>query len=111
MPPGAQKEDPPVTDQGEKREGPYATSLPDTNKPSSTNPTPTTPTILKEPGVLHQKTTTPSGPDRTTDESLRVGTGAAVGFLLSTVAKLVCALVMIAFYAVSLWNALRVAPP
>ena len=48
---------------------------------------------------------------RTTDESLRVGTGAAVGFLLSTVAKLVCALVMIAFYAVSLWNALRVAPP
>ena len=55
MPPGAQKEDPPVTDQGEKREGPYATSLPDTNKPSSTNPTPNNPTILNQHGVLQPR--------------------------------------------------------
>jgi uncharacterized protein YqgC (DUF456 family) len=46
---------------------------------------------------------------RTTDESLRAGAGAAVGFLLSTIAKLACALVMIALYAVSVWNALRAA--
>ena len=38
---------------------------------------------------------------RTTDESLRAGAGAAVGFLLSTIAKLACALVMIALYVVS----------
>lgn len=48
---------------------------------------------------------------RTTDESLRAGAGAAVGFLLSTIAKLACALVMIALYAFSVWNALRVAAP
>jgi len=48
---------------------------------------------------------------RTTDESLRAGAGAAVGFLLSTVAKLACALAMIALYAVSVWNALRPAEP
>lgn len=45
---------------------------------------------------------------RTTDESLRAGAGAAVGFLLSTIAKLGCALVMIALYVISVWNALRV---
>ncbi len=45
---------------------------------------------------------------RTTDESLRAGAGAAVGFLLATIAKLACALVMIALYAFSVWNALRV---
>lgn len=46
---------------------------------------------------------------RTTDESLRAGAGAAVGFLLSTIAKLGCALVMIVLYAVSVWNTVRVA--
>lgn len=44
---------------------------------------------------------------RTTDESLRAGAGAAVGFLLSTIAKLACALVMIVLYAISVWNAAR----
>jgi uncharacterized protein YqgC (DUF456 family) len=44
---------------------------------------------------------------RTTDESLRAGAGAAVGFLLSTIAKLACALAMIAFYAASVWSSLR----
>jgi uncharacterized protein YqgC (DUF456 family) len=46
---------------------------------------------------------------RSTDDALRSGAGAAVGFLLSTVAKLACALAMVAFYAVSVWNALKVA--
>jgi uncharacterized protein YqgC (DUF456 family) len=46
---------------------------------------------------------------RSTDDALRSGAGAAVGFLLSTVAKLGCAVAMIAFYAVSVWNALKVA--
>lgn len=46
---------------------------------------------------------------RSTDDALRSGAGAAVGFLLSTVAKLGCALAMVAFYAVSIWNALKVA--
>jgi uncharacterized protein YqgC (DUF456 family) len=45
---------------------------------------------------------------RSNDDALRSGAGAAVGFLLSTVAKLACALAMIAFYAVSVWNALKV---
>lgn len=44
---------------------------------------------------------------RSTDDALRSGAGAAVGFLLSTVAKFGCALVMVAFYAVSVWNALK----
>jgi uncharacterized protein YqgC (DUF456 family) len=48
---------------------------------------------------------------RTTDESLRAGAGAAVGFLLSTIAKLACALAMIALYAASVWSALRAAAP
>lgn len=48
---------------------------------------------------------------RTTDEALRSGAGAAVGFLLSTIAKLGCALAMVAFYAVSAWNALKVTGP
>jgi len=48
---------------------------------------------------------------RTTDESLRAGAGAAVGFLLSTIAKLACALAMIALYAASVWSALRVSAP
>jgi uncharacterized protein YqgC (DUF456 family) len=46
---------------------------------------------------------------RSTDEALRSGAGAAVGFLLSAVAKFGCAVAMIAFYAVSVWNALKVA--
>jgi uncharacterized protein YqgC (DUF456 family) len=46
---------------------------------------------------------------RSTEDALRSGAGAAVGFLLSTVAKLACALAMVAFYAVSVWNALKVA--
>jgi uncharacterized protein YqgC (DUF456 family) len=46
---------------------------------------------------------------RSTEDALRSGAGAAVGFLLSTVAKLGCALAMVAFYAVSVWNALKVA--
>jgi uncharacterized protein YqgC (DUF456 family) len=45
---------------------------------------------------------------RSTDDALRSGAGAAVGFVLSTVAKLACALAMVAFYAVSIWNALKV---
>lgn len=45
---------------------------------------------------------------RSTDDALRAGAGAAVGFVLSTVAKLGCALAMVAFYAVSVWNALKV---
>ncbi|MDI1248886.1 MAG: DUF456 domain-containing protein [Lacunisphaera sp.] len=44
---------------------------------------------------------------RTTDESLRAGAGAAVGFLLSTIGKLGCALVMVVLYAVSAWNMVR----
>ena len=46
---------------------------------------------------------------RSTDDALRSGAGAAVGFLLSTVAKFACAVAMVAFYAVSVWNALKVA--
>lgn len=44
---------------------------------------------------------------RSTDDALRSGAGAAVGFLLSTFAKLACAVAMVAFYAVSVWNATR----
>lgn len=46
---------------------------------------------------------------RPTDDALRSGAGAAVGFLLSTVAKFGCALAMLTFYAASVWSALKVA--
>ncbi len=46
---------------------------------------------------------------RSTDDALRSGAGAAVGFLLSTVAKFGCACVMVAFYAIAVWNTLKAA--
>lgn len=42
---------------------------------------------------------------KTTDESLRAGAGAAVGFVLSMAAKLVCALGMISVYLYAIWRA------
>ncbi len=47
---------------------------------------------------------------RSTDEALRAGAGAAVGFLISTIAKLACALAMIGLYAFALWNSWGVPP-
>ena len=43
---------------------------------------------------------------RTHEDALRSGAGAAVGFVLSTVAKLGCAAVMVGLYVLSVWNAL-----
>ena len=43
---------------------------------------------------------------RTTDEALRAGAGAAMGFVLSIFARLSCALIMIALYVVSAMNAI-----
>lgn len=45
---------------------------------------------------------------RTHEDAWRSGAGAAVGFVLSTIAKLGCAAVMVGLYAVSVWNALPV---
>lgn len=44
------------------------------------------------------------GGKRTDGEALRAGAGAAVGFLLSGVAKLACAVVMIGLYALAVIN-------
>lgn len=46
---------------------------------------------------------------RTDGEALRAGAGAAVGFLLSTVARFACALVMLGLYVVAVLGALRAA--
>lgn len=50
---------------------------------------------------------------RTDEEALRAGAGAAFGFLLSTVARLTCALAMIGIYTISIiyaWPATPAAP-
>ncbi|WP_438482310.1 DUF456 domain-containing protein [Oleiharenicola lentus] len=41
---------------------------------------------------------------RSTEDSLKAGAGAAIGFLVSTVAKVFCAVAMIACYIVSVMN-------
>ncbi len=50
---------------------------------------------------------------RTDEEALRAGAGAAFGFLLSTVARLACALAMIGVYTIAIisaWPAPAVTP-
>lgn len=42
---------------------------------------------------------------KTTDDSLRAGAGAAFGLLLAMIAKLACALAMVALYAYAVWSA------
>lgn len=42
---------------------------------------------------------------KTNDDSLKAGAGAAVGFLLGTIARVACALVMIGLYLVAVWHA------
>lgn len=47
------------------------------------------------------------GAKRTPQESLKAGAGAAVGFLLGTVARFGCALVIVLFYGFAVYTALR----
>lgn len=51
------------------------------------------------------------GGRKSSEEALRAGAGAALGFLLSGFAKLACALVMIGLYALSVLGAIRAAVP
>jgi len=47
------------------------------------------------------------GAKRTTDDALRSGTGATVGFLLGTVARFGCALAIMAVYGIAIYAALK----
>lgn len=50
------------------------------------------------------------GAKKTDHEALKAGAGAAIGFLVSGIVKLACALVMVALYVVSVFNAAAVGP-
>jgi len=47
------------------------------------------------------------GGKRTTDDALRSGTGATVGFLMGTVARFACALAIMAIYGIAIYTALK----
>jgi uncharacterized protein YqgC (DUF456 family) len=47
------------------------------------------------------------GAKRSTDDALRSGTGATVGFLLGTIARFGCALAIMAVYGIAIYAALK----